>query len=137
MTGRQLSISDQASDRAEKRSLSPQRNRKPSKAVSQQGHQWQRSGTNQTLDRTTLDQSRRGAIAPTANLADVQPQFRLNQRVYFVGGCGTVKNCQPYAHTWTYAVEMELGPEPEMGRIGYEATILLNESEIQGLVDAA
>ena len=69
--------------------------------------------------------------------AKMQPQFHLNQRVYFIGGCGTVKNCQPYAQTWTYAVEMELGPEPEMGRIGYEATILLNESEIQGLVDAA
>jgi hypothetical protein len=30
---------------------------------------------------------------------------------------------------------MELGPEPEMGRIGAEATILLNESEIQGVMD--
>ncbi len=52
-----------------------------------------------------------------------------------MGGCGTIKCCQPYAQTWIYAIEMELGPEPEMGRIGAEATILLNESEIQGVMD--
>ena len=89
------------------------------------------------LDQTCLDHTWQGAIASALPTADLQPQFHLNQRVYFVGGCGTVKHCQPYAQTWTYAVEMELGPEPEMGRIGSEATILLNESEIQGLVDAA
>jgi hypothetical protein len=95
------------------------------------------------LDQTCLDQPWQSAIASASQATDLrqatdlQPQFHLNQRVYFVGGCGTVKYCQPYAQTWTYAVEMELGPEPEMGRIGSEATILLYESEIQGLVDAA
>lgn len=65
----------------------------------------------------------------------IQPQFYPNQTVYFIGGCGIVKNCQPYARTWAYAVEMELGPEPEMGRIGSEATILLIEAEIRSSAD--
>ncbi|MBW4491454.1 MAG: hypothetical protein KME12_27220 [Trichocoleus desertorum ATA4-8-CV12] len=65
----------------------------------------------------------------------MQPRFHLHQGVCFLGGCGTIKCCQPYAQTWIYAIEMELGPEPEMGRIGAEATILLNESEIQGVMD--
>ncbi|HEY9860029.1 MAG TPA: hypothetical protein V6D16_11035 [Candidatus Obscuribacterales bacterium] len=77
------------------------------------------------------------AIAPQANAVVIQPRFHSHQRVCFVGGCGTIKYCQPYAQTWIYAIEMELGPEPEMGRIGAETTILLNESEIQGLVDTA
>ena len=89
------------------------------------------------LEPTCLDQPWQSAIATASQTANLRPQFHLNQRVYFVGGCGTVKHCQPYAQTWTYAVEMELGPEPEMGRLGSEATILLYESEIQGLVDAA
>ena len=89
------------------------------------------------LDQTCLDYTWQGAIASASQATDLRPQFHLNQRVYFVGGCGTVKHCQPYAQTWTYAVEMELGPEPEMGRIGSEATILLYESEIQGPVDVA
>lgn len=129
MTSRQLSTPS----REEERSLNYSGNHKPSSVSYPKRHQRYRS----TPDSICFEQTRAGAIATQGQTAKMQPQFHLNQRVYFIGGCGTVKNCQPYAQTWTYAVEMELGPEPEMGRIGYEATILLNESEIQGLVDAA
>jgi hypothetical protein len=59
-----------------------------------------------------------------------RPQFMLCQSVQFCGGAGTVRSCRPTAGTWTYTVEMELGPEPEVGRIGFETTILLAESEL-------
>ncbi len=61
----------------------------------------------------------------------LMPQFRKEQRVSFLGGVGTVKNYLPDSNSWTYAIEMELGPEPEMGRIGPEAMILLPETDIQ------
>jgi len=32
---------------------------------------------------------------------------------------------RPESGTWTYVVEMELGPEPDMGRVGSETMILL------------
>ncbi len=60
-----------------------------------------------------------------------QPRFRTNQMVHFVGGVGTIKNYRPDSTTWTYAVEMEMGPEPEMGRVGLETTIFLHEADIQ------
>lgn len=58
------------------------------------------------------------------------PKFSKKQRVCFVGGTGTIKNCLPESGTWTYAVEMELGPEPEMGRVGSETTVLFDETDI-------
>lgn len=64
-----------------------------------------------------------------------QPRFRTNQMVHFVGGVGTIKNSRPDSGTWTYAVEMEMGPVPEMGRVGFETTILLNEADIQGVMN--
>ena len=63
------------------------------------------------------------------------PRFSKGQLVSFIGGIGTVISCQINSGTWTYAVEMALGPEPEMGRIGSETTILLHESDIQGAVN--
>ncbi|MEP0818367.1 MULTISPECIES: hypothetical protein [Trichocoleus] len=91
---------------------------------------------------SVFDRTWEQAIANSVGLPDTgvgsavtQPRFHLSQQVYFVGGQGTVKYCQPYAQTWAYLVEMELGPEPEMGRIGSEATILLNEAEIYASVD--
>lgn len=86
---------------------------------------------------STSDPTWQQAIARQANTTAMQPRFHPHQGVCFVGGCGTIKYCQPYAQTWIYVIEMELGPEPEMGRIGAEATILLNESEIQGVTDTA
>jgi len=41
-----------------------------------------------------------------------------------VGGVGTIR-LPPESGTWTYVVEMELGPEPDMGRVGSETMILL------------
>lgn len=58
------------------------------------------------------------------------PKFSKKQKVGFVGGTGTIKNCLPESGTWTYAVEMELGPEPEMGRVGSETTVLFHETDI-------
>jgi hypothetical protein len=59
-----------------------------------------------------------------------QPKFRANQMVYFLGGTGKIKNYQAEYKTWSYAVEMEMGPEPEMGRVGFETTIILHEDDI-------
>ncbi len=62
------------------------------------------------------------------------PRFNTNQIVHFVGGIGTIKNLRPDSGTWTYAVEMEMGPLPDVGRVGFETTILLQESDIQGVI---
>jgi hypothetical protein len=58
------------------------------------------------------------------------PQFRKGQRVNFIGGSGTIKSYRPEAGSWSYLVEMDMGPEPETGRIGYETTILLNQPDL-------
>lgn len=60
------------------------------------------------------------------------PRFQKEQQVNFLGGSGTVKSYQPEVGTWTYLVEMEMGPEPEMGRVGSETRVLLVEAEISG-----
>lgn len=62
------------------------------------------------------------------------PKFRQNQQVCFVGGTGTIKTYLSDAGCWAYEIEMELGPEPDMGRVGPETTIVLYEADIQGLV---
>jgi hypothetical protein len=62
------------------------------------------------------------------------PRFSTNQTVRFLGGCGTIKDYRSDSGTWTYAVEMEMGPEPDVGRIGLETTVLLHESDIQDMM---
>lgn len=62
------------------------------------------------------------------------PLFSQNQIVQFIGGQGIVKSCQAGANAWNYLIEMAMGPEPPMGRIGYETTILLTEADIQSLI---
>lgn len=62
------------------------------------------------------------------------PKFGKNQQVYFLGGSGRVKTCFLDSGIWAYCVEMELGPAPDSGRIGPEATVLLHQSEIQGAI---
>lgn len=59
-----------------------------------------------------------------------EPKFSNEQRVCFIGGIGTIKGCQIDSGTWTYAVEMELEPDPNIGRVGNETTVLLHEGEI-------
>ncbi|MDV2992430.1 MAG: hypothetical protein N4J56_002084 [Chroococcidiopsis sp. SAG 2025] len=57
-------------------------------------------------------------------------RFRRGQRVCSVGGLGTIKNYKLESGSWTYLVEMELGPLPEMGRIGSETRIWLFEADL-------
>lgn len=61
------------------------------------------------------------------------PKFNHNQPVRFIGGEGTVKHFRPDAGSWLYTVQMEMGPEPEMGRIGYETTVVLSETDLSAL----
>jgi hypothetical protein len=66
-----------------------------------------------------------------SSLLTKKSRFSYNQQVYFIGGIGIVKDYYFDAGKWIYTVEMPLGPEPEMGRIGPEAQIILEETEIQ------
>ncbi len=59
-----------------------------------------------------------------------KPIFQPAQPVCFVGGEGIVRSYKSEAETWIYLVEMALGPEPEFGRIGPEAMILLAEADL-------
>ncbi|WP_281063317.1 hypothetical protein [Leptolyngbya sp. Cla-17] len=36
------------------------------------------------------------------------------------------------ADTWTYLIEMTLGPEPNFGRVGAETMVLLSETDLCG-----
>jgi hypothetical protein len=58
------------------------------------------------------------------------PKFSQNQFVRFIGGEGKVRHFQPASGGWFYTVEMEMGPEPEMGRVGYETMIVLPETDL-------
>lgn len=59
------------------------------------------------------------------------PKFSRGRAVRFIGGSGIIKNYKPNTGTWSYMVEMDMGVPPEMGRIGFETTILLDEADIQ------
>ncbi|MDX2213786.1 MAG: hypothetical protein SFY66_10925 [Oculatellaceae cyanobacterium bins.114] len=67
------------------------------------------------------------------SLIAAAPRFCRNQAVRFLGGEGTITGYQPNAGTWTYTVEMPMGPEPSMGRVGHETTITLLESDLEAL----
>lgn len=60
-----------------------------------------------------------------------QPKFCPFQQVSFLGGMGKIVSRFTEAGKWMYAVEMPLGKEPEMGRIGSETIILMQEAEIR------
>lgn len=60
----------------------------------------------------------------------VGEHLHKGQKVNFIGGTGTIKSYFPDAGSWSYLVEMEMGPEPDMGRIGYETAILLSHSDL-------
>ncbi|MEH1925449.1 hypothetical protein [Nostoc sp.] len=59
-----------------------------------------------------------------------RPKFCKGQKVEFIGGLGTIIQCHPNSGYWSDLVEMEMGSEPDIGRIGYETTILLFETDI-------
>ncbi|WP_196520408.1 hypothetical protein [Nostoc sp. WHI] len=58
------------------------------------------------------------------------PKFRSGQKVEFIGGEGIIKNYRPQSGSWVYLLEMPMGLEPEMGRVGYETMIWLYEVDI-------
>ncbi|MFN6516283.1 MAG: hypothetical protein RMY29_017525 [Nostoc sp. CreGUA01] len=64
-----------------------------------------------------------------------RPKFCKEQKVEFIGGLGTIIQCCRNSGHWSYLVQMEMGAEPEMGRIGCETTILLFETDIILLED--
>lgn len=59
------------------------------------------------------------------------PKFRQLQLVSFLGGMGRIRSRHLESGTWAYAVEMSLGMEPNVGRVGTETTIFLDEVDIQ------
>ncbi len=61
------------------------------------------------------------------------PKFSPDQFVRFIGGMGKVREFHADAGNWSYLVEMEMGEEPEMGRIGFETMILLPETDLNAL----
>ncbi len=58
------------------------------------------------------------------------PEFYHSQRVSFVGGEGTVQNCEPKFGEWVYLIEMPLGIEPECGRVGAETMVIIDEADL-------
>lgn len=62
-----------------------------------------------------------------------KPKFRPFQQVYFLGGMGKIMYCFADAGKWMYGVEMPLGKEPHIGRIGSETIILMQENEIHAI----
>ncbi|WP_414571051.1 hypothetical protein [Nostoc sp. CCY 9925] len=64
-----------------------------------------------------------------------QPKFCNGQIVSFVGGEGVIKNYRFESSSWEYLLEMPMGPETEMGRVGYETMIWLCELDIYSLVN--
>lgn len=63
------------------------------------------------------------------------PKFTKNQQVYFIGGVGIILGCKLDSNTWNYIVEMEMGSEPPMGRVGAETRLILHEKDIQGVIN--
>jgi hypothetical protein len=61
-------------------------------------------------------------------------RFNKKETVCFVGGKGKIISYKPVSNSWTYAVQMDMGPEPAFGRIGFETTIILDETELQSVV---
>jgi hypothetical protein len=64
----------------------------------------------------------------------VPPKFNKNQVVHFIGGVGMILDLQVDSGTWKYAIEMEKGSETDIGSIGAETTILLHETDIDGVI---
>ncbi len=69
----------------------------------------------------------------TANM--LIPRFSKNQVVRFIGGVGKVLGYRSESGTWNYTVEMQMGPEPPMGRVGAETRLLLYEEDIQEVMN--
>jgi hypothetical protein len=59
------------------------------------------------------------------------PKFHHMQSVNFDGGEGIIQSRRSESGSWTYLIKMTIGPEPSLGRIGAEATVLLSEVELR------
>lgn len=59
------------------------------------------------------------------------PKYSHKQRVRFVGGEGIVRSYKAEFGSWTYLIEMALGPEPCFGRVGAETMVLLKEVDLR------
>jgi hypothetical protein len=80
---------------------------------------------------TSVLNSKKGVSSLPTPVLMPSPKFCQKQQVSFIGGSGIIKGCRMDSGTWTYAVEMPLGVEPSMGRIGLETTIFLQEEDIK------
>lgn len=60
------------------------------------------------------------------------PKFTRHQRIRFAGALGKIKSYQLGSNTWTYVVEMEMEQNLDFDRVGDEASILLDEADIDG-----
>ena len=60
-----------------------------------------------------------------------KPKFLLNQKVRFIGGKGKIKSIQRQNNSWNYTIEMNMGAEPDFGRVGAETTVVLEERDIR------
>jgi len=59
------------------------------------------------------------------------PKYSHKQWVRFVGGEGIVRSYKAEFGSWTYLIEMALGPEPCFGRVGAETMVLLKEVDLR------
>jgi hypothetical protein len=66
----------------------------------------------------------------TLMISTDKPSFYPSQQVSFMGGEGVVRSRHFDLGTWTYLVEMTLGPKPNFGRVGAETMVILLEADL-------
>jgi hypothetical protein len=59
------------------------------------------------------------------------PKFIRDEMVRYAGAVGRIKNYQSNSNTRSYAVEMQMGPAPDFGRVGSETTVFVDEADLQ------
>lgn len=67
----------------------------------------------------------------SSNRLSNKPKFTPHQTVGFIGGMGKIKSIQQQDRRWVYTIEMNMGAEPDFGRVGAETTIVLAEQDIR------
>lgn len=88
--------------------------------------------TQSRLDRFVGSSDFEGIALSSYKTAELKTlsQFSQNQQVSFIGGMGKIKSCRFDGRQWICTIEMELAPEPDIGRIGSETTILMHETDL-------
>lgn len=119
MTGTQVKIPNDASN---KQAITPQLQVK---------HSVSNYYTKHVQEKIALTRDVEDSLNLLTSISLPVPRFCKRQIVCFIGGIGMIKNCVASAGAWLYLVEMAQGPEPEMGRIGPETTIMLYEADLQ------